>query len=66
MRFVAPQDLGPLHSGPPPVSLSPVEPPELLCLGEERLLGGDTAGDLELPADDVTEIVLKRLILFAK
>ena len=58
MGFIAPQDLGPLGPGPPLVSVSPVQPSDLLSLREEWLLGSTTAWNLQFLGDDSPDVAL--------
>ena len=58
MGFIAPQDLGPLGPGPPPVLVSPVQPSDLLSFREEWLLGGATAWNLQFLGDDSPDVAL--------
>ena len=53
--FIRPQHLRPLGAAPPGVLLGPGQAPGLLEVGQEWLLGGKSAGDLQLAADDVLD-----------
>ena len=55
MSFITPQNLRPLGPGPVLVLIGPVQPPVLLSLREERLLGSATARNLQFLGDDMTD-----------